>query len=137
MVLRDATGELIFASHRVLWNCNDALESEISAIMEGLTLAHEWSDLPILIQSDCAEVISALKCSGKNRTVYGHLFDEVKHLMELRDNVLVKIERDQNRVSHCLANIGRTGGSTNCWVRQIPACIAELLLADCNPDLEE
>ena len=28
------------------------------------------------------------------RTVYGQLFDEVKHLMELRDNVLVKIEGD-------------------------------------------
>jgi hypothetical protein len=41
MVLRDTNVEVIVAAHRVLWNCNDALEYEISAIMEGLALAHQ------------------------------------------------------------------------------------------------
>jgi hypothetical protein len=57
-------------------------------------------------------------------------------VMELRDNILMKIERNQNRVAHCLANLVRTGGSTNYWVRHIPVCISQLLLADCNPDIE-
>jgi cell division GTPase FtsZ len=93
MVLRDTNGEVIFAAHRVLWNCNDALESEISAIMEGLALAHQWSELPVLIQTDCAEAITVMKCTGKNRSAYGHLIDEIKHLLNIRDNVLMKIER--------------------------------------------
>jgi hypothetical protein len=114
------------------------LEYEISGIMEGLALAHQWFELPVFIQTDCAEAITAMKwCTRKNRSAYGHLIDEIKHLLNIRDNVLMKIERDQNRIAHCLANIGRTGGSTNCWVRHIPVCISELVLADCNPIIEE
>jgi hypothetical protein len=42
-------------------------------------------------RSDCAVAVSALQETGKNRTAYGHLFNEVKHLMRLREIVLRKI----------------------------------------------
>lgn len=48
-------------SHCKPWfHCQDALESEISAIHEGLSLSMQRSDLPIVGQSDSSIVIAAL-----------------------------------------------------------------------------
>jgi ribonuclease HI len=99
MVLRDAQGIMIFAACRR--NYNDVLEWEVSAILEGLALAHTWSAQPLILQTDCAVALHALRCSERNRTVHGTCW----------------IERDQNRVAHCLANLSRSGLTINCWVR--------------------
>lgn len=137
MVLRDSNGGVIFSAYRSLLNCNEALEAEISAIMEGMSLALEWSNEAVTIHTDCAVALAALKEPMKNRSQYGHMIDEVKRLMSLRDFSLMKIVREQNRVANCLANKGRSGGSTTCWLHQIPDCISRLVLAECNPVLEE
>jgi ribonuclease HI len=136
MVLRDSNGSVIFSAHRCLQHCNDVMEAEVSAVMEGLALAHMWSEEPIIIQTDCALVVSAVREDNRNKSVYGHLFEEVKRLISLREASCVKITRDQNRVAHSLANLGRTGGSTDCWVRHTPDTISHLVLADCNSVVE-
>jgi hypothetical protein len=72
------------------------------------------------------------------RSSYGHFFDdEVKRLLSLRVFVLVKIDREQNRFTHCLANYGRSDGSTGCWLHHLRECASQLVLADCNPISEE
>ena len=47
MILRDNNGKMIFAAYRRLFRCNDALETKIQVMMEGLSLALERSSLPI------------------------------------------------------------------------------------------
>jgi hypothetical protein len=135
--MRDSIGTVIFSAYRNLLNCNDALEAEISAVMDGLVLAHQWSDGPIILQTDCANILAAVKKNKRNCSAYSHLVEEVKRLISLREVKLTKITRDQNRVAHSLANLGRTGGSTVCLVHQYPDDIAQLLLADCNPMILE
>lgn len=44
MILRDEKGAMIFAAYIRLYNCNDALESGLHAIMEGLGLAFLYMD---------------------------------------------------------------------------------------------
>jgi hypothetical protein len=109
--------------------------------MEGLALAHQWFELPVLIQTDCAEAITAMKCTRKNRSAYGHLIDEIKHLLKLRDNVRVKIECDHIRVAHCLANVGKTGESTILYFRTVAETGESTILyfpkCGCNPIIEE
>jgi hypothetical protein len=133
MTLRDSDGVVIFSAYHNLVNCNDALEAEISAVMEGLSLAHQWSVGPIILQSDCANILADVKENKRNYSVYGYMVEEVKHLISLHEVKLIKITQDQNRVAHSLANLGRTGGGTACLVHQFPDVIAQLLLADCNP----
>jgi hypothetical protein len=77
-------------------------------------------------------VLLAVKESGRNCTIYGLLFYEVKRLINLREFILVKLDRDQTRVAYSLANLGRGGDCTPCWVRSAPECVSQLLLADCN-----
>jgi sugar/nucleoside kinase (ribokinase family) len=73
MILRDSNGEVIFLTYRSLLNCNEASEAKICALMEGMSLALEWSTT----QTDCAVAMAALKERMKNRFQYSHLIDEV------------------------------------------------------------
>ncbi|KAF7055620.1 hypothetical protein CFC21_063131 [Triticum aestivum] len=137
MVLRDSEGGVIFSACRYLFNCKDALEAEISAILEGLSISIQWSDFPIVIQSDNAMAVAALTDDSLDRSAYGYLMLEIKKTLESRGFIPLKIERHQNRVAHSLASIGRSGGSTTCWLRRVPDSVAHVVLADCNSVSEE
>ena len=50
MILRDDKGNVIFVTYRKLFHCNEALESELQAIWEGLKLTVEHSSATILLQ---------------------------------------------------------------------------------------
>jgi hypothetical protein len=52
MILRRHDGSVIFAAYRCIFNCNDALEAELHAIMQGMALAIQHCNLPIIVQSD-------------------------------------------------------------------------------------
>ena len=52
MVLRDESGAIIFSSCRQLFSCRDALEAELGACMEGLSLASSRIDFPVTIEMD-------------------------------------------------------------------------------------
>ncbi|KAK1644334.1 hypothetical protein QYE76_062139 [Lolium multiflorum] len=57
MVLRDDRGEIIFSSCRYLSTCSSALEAELAATMEGIALAKQWSNAPLIVETDASEVI--------------------------------------------------------------------------------
>ena len=98
-----------------MFHCQDALEAEGSAIHEGMSLSIQWSELPILVQSNSSIAIAAFTDDSLDRSAYGHIIVEIKKLLNLRGFVPLKIERNQNRIAHCLAYIGRSGDSTPCW----------------------
>lgn len=77
--------------------------------MEGVSLTTQHSDRPVLIQGGCAVALAALQDGSMDRSAYGHIIAEVKGLLENRVFNEVKISREQNRVTHCLANYGRSG----------------------------
>ena len=116
MVLRSSDGNIIFSSCRHLFHCSEALEAEIHAIMDGMSMALQWTALPVVVQSDSVLALSAMIDSSLSKSPYGHLVGEIKKLMEDREFVPAKIARSQNRVADCLANYGHTERSTTCWL---------------------
>ena len=120
------------AACRHIQFCNDSLEAEIHAIMGGMALATQWSDLPVIVQADYTGALSALTDESLSRSAARHLVAEVKKLMEGREFIAVKVSRSKNRVAHALANYGRSEHINSCWVHQEPAFISNLVLADCN-----
>ncbi|KAE8782535.1 autophagy-related protein 7 [Hordeum vulgare] len=119
MILRTRTGEVVFAAYRKLFHCNDALEAELQALLEGIKLTTEHSEAPIMIQSDCVAAINAIKDTSLNNSAYGHMIQEIKFLLSDRVFIPVKVSRAQNRVADCLANYGRSGDSTACWLGMV------------------
>ena len=60
MILRRHDGSVVFAAYHCLFNCNDALEAELHALMQGMALAAQYSDVPIIVQSDSSEALTFL-----------------------------------------------------------------------------
>jgi ribonuclease HI len=57
MVLRNSEGEIIFSSCWYLGTCSCALQAELAAMMEGIALAKQWSNLPVIVETDASWVI--------------------------------------------------------------------------------
>jgi ribonuclease HI len=72
MVLRDETGQVIFSACRFINSCAEALEAELLACSEDLELAIQHSQLPIIIDSDCSELVSAQKNPSQDRSAFLH-----------------------------------------------------------------
>ncbi|EMS48435.1 hypothetical protein TRIUR3_02207 [Triticum urartu] len=97
MALQSENGKLIFTTYRYIFNYNDALEAKIHASMQGMALAIQHSNKPVIVQSDSINALTTLEGNTLVRSAYGHLDAEVKALMVDREFVSFKITRDQNR----------------------------------------
>ena len=83
MILRDDTGNIIFSSCRILFSCRDAMELELCACMEGLSLSLQRSKQSILLEMDSISVVNLLKDFDHDRSVLAALVGEIKYLLSL------------------------------------------------------
>jgi hypothetical protein len=90
---------------------------------------------PGILESDCANVVSALHSVGISRSSLWCLLAESQAILQGRlDFEIQKINRLSNKVAHCLAQLGKS----ECGVLDGagPPCVAVLLVEDCmNPVL--
>lgn len=70
MILRNNMGEIMFSACRALSSCRDALEAELCACMEGLSLAIQRTETPIVIETDSSIAVSMISCEEVDRSVY-------------------------------------------------------------------
>ncbi|XBH61860.1 hypothetical protein VPH35_116231 [Triticum aestivum] len=100
--------------------------------MQGMALAIEHSNAPVILQSDSSEVLSCLATEALQRSAYGQLVLDIKYLSGIREFIPQKLSRVQNRVADCLANYSRTKRATAVWLGSIPPCIEDVWPLDCN-----
>jgi ribonuclease HI len=131
-VLRDEEGGIIFAVCRHLSSCDGPLEAEIMAFTEGLALALERTDCPIIIENDCQEATAMINDASVNRSPVAALINEAKYLCKLGRECQVRhISRELNSVSHILARWGCTRQCTQVW----PHSGLDFIMRACNQDL--
>lgn len=95
-------------SCRELRQCASPLESELAACSEGVSLATQWSELPFVIQTDCAEVTKLIEGGNGNQSKHMMLIREINSCLQERSEFLVKLmRREQNDVSHFLTNFAK------------------------------
>ena len=132
VILRNREGAALFAAYRYIFHCNDPLEAELHAMMQGMALAIQHSNSLLMLQSDSSEALSCLSTDALRRSAYGQLVLEIKHLAGSREFVPQKLSRSQNRVADRLANYSRSERATVVWLRSVPPCIEDLWPLDCN-----
>ena len=88
------------------------------------------TDLSVIIQSECSVLVAALTDKSLDKSAHGHLILEIKRILDRF--IPQKIDRHQNSVARCLANIDRSGGSTACWLHRVPDSVSSFVLAYCN-----
>ena len=74
MILLDADGGIIFSAYRSLHSCEEALEAELRSCLEGLELSFQHSQLPIIIDSDCSQLVATVGDNYQNRLPFLHIF---------------------------------------------------------------
>lgn len=68
---------------------------------------------------------------GIDRSIYASLVEDSKNIKRMLRNVcLVKINREQNKVAHELAQHARQAFGSEVWLTEIPRCIQHVVLLD-------
>lgn len=129
----DHEGAVIFAATHVLFNCSDALKAEMAAMQEGLQLALHWTNLPLIVETDSAELLQMIRASSVDRSRYTRRVSEIGSILTHERNIsLAKISRHAYVASHNLVGMGRLQQRTACWLRNVPDEIASIVISDCN-----
>lgn len=79
-------------------------------------LDFQWSDLPVIVESDSLEAVIMIKSSQTNRSKYAFLVAEIKESLRERNSCIFHICRSGNEASHFMADYGRLQGRTVVWI---------------------
>ncbi|WVZ55445.1 hypothetical protein U9M48_006105 [Paspalum notatum var. saurae] len=117
IIARDHKGVTIFTSWRALFGCTGAEEAEARACIEGLRLATQWSHGPVVLESDCARMVKALRAADTDKSDICFLIAEAREFgSTLPEWRVSKVKREDNCVAHELAQLARHNTSTAVWL---------------------
>lgn len=133
MILRDHRGKVVFTSCRNLSRCSDVLEAELAAAREGIALALNWCSGPFHIEVDCLDIVRCVQHKDHDLSEHMTVIEEIKSLLNSCQTCITHVKRNQNSISHFLANYARPSGHTAVLVCSGPEDVENLCLADCNP----
>jgi ribonuclease HI len=134
-VVRDYRGEVIAASCTRLVRCKDAEETEARAALHGVKLCANLGHAKIILELDSLATASALSSSPTDRSRLWWIHDEIKGLLnKFQDHKILHVRRDANKVADALAKLAREKDSTVSG-SALPTEIRELVMLDCNPNL--
>lgn len=130
-ILRNSTGQVIFAACGVIDNCSGALQAELLACKEGINMAIQWTFLPLIVETDCLVAKQLIQANEKGYSELAFLVQEIQNLCKgSREVVIKKADRSQNRVSHALANRARCESLTDFWPDETCNFISHLVCED-------
>ena len=133
MVLRDGTGAIIFSACRFLESCLGPLEAELVACREGVTEVLRQTNRQCIVETDCPEALNLIMQPNIDRSACTFLVQEIKDLRRGQNLQFVAIHRDQNSVSHVLANLGRTTRRHMTWLESGPDDVLALCRLEAVP----
>jgi hypothetical protein len=108
-------------------DCQEPLEVELHACVEGLVLALQHSQLPIIVESDCSQLVYAARSSSLDRYPFYNLINKISSKCDF-----VKGERGHVRVSDSLARLARVQLFSMTWLGSGPEDVLHLLELDCS-----
>jgi hypothetical protein len=79
-ILRDDVGAIICSTCKFIMPLSDALEAELHACLEDLNLDLARSSLPIIIDTDSAQLVAMVTASVIDRSPYNNLVSGIKFL---------------------------------------------------------
>ncbi|KAK1645863.1 hypothetical protein QYE76_063668 [Lolium multiflorum] len=108
-VLRNNKGGIILSAWGKINHCKNAEIAEATAGILALQSVIPNYSGPILVENDCATLVSEVKMVEKSKCAIANNVDEIKNLLRLfPDFAFSKVHRSCNEVAHVLARIGRS-----------------------------
>jgi hypothetical protein len=78
VIIRNNMGEPVPTAWRALFGCRDAEEAETWACLDGIRLAGRWSDMSLILESDCSLLVEKINKKAMDRSVTAGLIQEIK-----------------------------------------------------------
>jgi hypothetical protein len=106
VVIRDVDRKVLLSACKYFNHMASAEEAEAAACLEGTHLALEWIRRPIMIESDCSELVKGLHSTDVR---WASTIAEIKAVCQLLPECnIVHIRRDSNMVVDGLAQLARS-----------------------------
>ena len=115
------------------FGAGSAEEVEAQACREGLTLAAEWTSGPIILESDCAAVVSYLVNPTSQRSASYFVIREALEVAGRVPGVEFRhTGRACNRLAHELAQLAKRLNHSAVWRERCPTSVEHLAAQDVN-----
>jgi len=98
------------------------------ALIEGLRLAIQWIDLPLVLEIDCLSICKALNSNEDHRSKLAVQLKEAKLLDdEFRGVEFIHCNRICNRVAHELGQHACEHLCSTVWIKKAPDFVVHLV----------
>jgi ribonuclease HI len=130
-IATDAGGQPLSALWSCLHSCRDAEEAEAMACLEGVKLGRRWPDCPIVLESDCSQIIDKLQAGSLDRSLVAPIVcDVVMECSLLLSVSFSKVRREQNKAAHELAQLAMRSEVVRVSSENVPASILPAVYSD-------
>lgn len=134
VIVRDEKGRCMAALYRTIKHVSSAIFVEAEAFRAGMLLAlHQgWNNL--ILESDCATLVTAVNTLGEDYSDIGPIIGDCKDYMLAITSLNVRhIYREANCVAHRLAHVASFSIVDDCWIDNTPSIIEDVIYEDIHP----
>ena len=133
VVIRNHLGAIVLSAWKKIFGAGSAEEVEAQACREGLTLAAEWTSGPIILESDCAAIVSYLVNPTSQRSASYFVIREALEVAGRVPGVEFRhTGRACNRLAHELAQLAKRLNHSAVWRERCPTSVEHLAAQDVN-----
>ncbi|KAF8659499.1 hypothetical protein HU200_058442 [Digitaria exilis] len=93
VVVRNDSGGVLLSAWKMIQRCSGAAEAEAMACVEGLRLAAQFLQEPVIVESDCARVVQAVQAGGDRSELSFLVAEAIEQAQLLRDWKIVQVRR--------------------------------------------
>uniref|UniRef100_A0ACD5W8Q4 Uncharacterized protein n=1 Tax=Avena sativa TaxID=4498 RepID=A0ACD5W8Q4_AVESA len=127
-ICRDRLGRVTWACNESNIKCFDVPEAEARACLLGLKSVHDITGASIILESDNALVIEAIKKRNQKQSRLWKLFEDINFLSDTcRRFEATKIERESNSAAHVLADVARFSDLCYFWLGHVPSVVGKIV----------
>jgi ribonuclease HI len=131
VIIRDHHGDALLGACHFFPRETDPERVELLACKHAVQAAQQLGTRRLVLETDCAGVVSKLRKEELDRSVHGPLVEEIKVLIgEFEDSMIKHVRRSGNGVAHKLAKEGCINKLCNTWVSSYPDYVLDVLARD-------
>ncbi|XP_074315459.1 uncharacterized protein LOC141651657 [Silene latifolia] len=130
VVCRDEWGKVLWGVSRVTEQVWEPHIAEAEALLEGVKEAIRNGHTRVVFESDCLQVIEALKKKTKGRSIFSLILEDISSLCNVFISVIWSFTSRVNSVAHSLAHIEPRVVGRSLWSVVLPPIANNAVLYD-------
>jgi ribonuclease HI len=131
VIVRDHHGAHIACACHFFPHVDDPERAELLACRRAVLLAKEVGTPKLVLEIDCAGVVSKLNNRELDRSAHGPLIEDIKlFLGEFEGSLVTHARQSCNGVAHRLAKEGCGNNLCEVWLRSPPEFVMNLVASD-------